>query len=248
MVLHGCVFVVYRIKNGVWSGIHSESRKEEMMRRILSSAFLCIFVCAASAASQTSEIDKLQAEVVRLYQEKRFKEALPLAEQLLKSCEGAADKDGKLTESALLNLARIYSELEQYGQAAECYRRILKIQEAALGGDTKELVPTLSGLAVADQDLGQYSDAVIALQRIIGIQEKYAGKDSAEVAQFLLLGAHSLRQAHNRPDEAIQYERRAREIHIARGLPCPLSSGVSVSSIICAMVLATTKTRTGASG
>ncbi len=131
MVLHGCVFVVYRIKNGVWSGIHSESRKEEMMRRILSSAFLCIFVCAASAASQTSEIDKLQAEVVRLYQEKRFKEALPLAEQLLKSCEGAADKDGKLTESALLNLARIYSELEQYGQAAECYRRILKIQEAA---------------------------------------------------------------------------------------------------------------------
>jgi TonB family protein len=216
-------------KNGGWAGIHSESRKEEMMRRILSLAFLCILVCAVPAASQTtekSEIDKLQAEVVRLYQEKKFKEALPLAEQLLKSCEGVADKDGKLTENALRNLAGIYSELEQYGQAAGCYRRILKIQEAALGGDAKELVPTLSGLAVADQNFGQYGDAVISLQRIIGIQEKYVGKDSAEVAQFLLLCAHSMRQAHNRTDEAIQYEGRAREIHIARGLPCPLSSGV----------------------
>src|SRR5262249_9325957 len=111
-----------------------------------------------------------------------------------------------------------------------CYRRILKIQESALGGDAKELVPTLSGLAVADQNAGQYSDAVISLQRIIGIQEKYAGKDSADVAEFLLLCAHSLRQAHNRTDEAIQYERRAREIHIARGLPCPLSSGVLAAS------------------
>jgi TonB family protein len=202
------------------------------MQRILLSAFLCILFFVVPDALQTTEqneIEKLQAEIVRLYREQKFKEALPLAEQLLKSCENA-DRDGKLTEDALLNLARIYFELEQYGQAVECYRRILKIQEATLGSDVKELIPMLSGLAAAHQNSGQYSDAVISLKRIIGIQEKYAGKDSEEVAQFLLLCAHAMRQAHTRTDEDIQYSQRAREIHLARHLPYPLSSGVLAAS------------------
>lgn len=200
-----------------------------MRRGILSSAFLCALVCGVPTAAQTTEksdVEKLQAEVVRLYQAKRFKEALPLAEQLLKSHEEAADKDDKLIEGAILNLAGIYSELEQYDQAVRSYRRILKIQETALGSDAKELVPTLSSLAVAEQNLEQYSDAIISLQRIIAIQEKSMGKDSAEVAEFLLLCAHSMRRANNRMDEALQYERRAREIHIARGLPLPLFGAV----------------------
>jgi TonB family protein len=208
------------------------SYREDIMQRILLSALLYLIVFAVPAASQTtmqSEIEKLQAEIARLYREQKFKEALPLAEQLLKSCENA-DRDGKLTEGALLNLARIYSELEQYGQAVECHRRMLKIQEATLGSGVKELIPTLSDLAAAHQNLGQYSDAVISLKRIIGIQEKYAGKDSEKVAQFLLLCAHALRQAHTRTDEDNQYAQRAREIHLARGLPCPLSSGLLAAS------------------
>jgi TonB family protein len=41
-----------------------------------------------------------------------------------------------------------------------------------------------------------------------------------------------MRQAHTRTDEDIQYAQRAREIHLARGLPCPLSSGVLAASAI----------------
>ncbi|MBI3775714.1 MAG: tetratricopeptide repeat protein, partial [Gammaproteobacteria bacterium] len=93
-------------------------------------------VCAEPLAqAELTEWEKLNGEVMSLYQQGQYANAVPVAKKALALAEQTLGANHPNVAGSLNNLAELYRIQGQYKQAAPLYQRALTIWEKALGPD-----------------------------------------------------------------------------------------------------------------
>lgn len=95
----------------------------------------------------TDDPERLNQEIVRLYQAGRYAEAVPMAEKLVRLNEKALGPEHPNTATNLNNLAELYFSMGDYARAEPLYQRALKIREKALGPEHPDTAGSLNNLA-----------------------------------------------------------------------------------------------------
>jgi TonB family protein len=166
-----------------------------MKKRILAQVPVLAFLFASGFVWQSSaqnpgaevvEADKLSAEIVKLYNEGKYDEALPLAKRAVELKEKALGKDAMALADALNNLGALYMAKADYRNADAPYKRSLAIYEKAKGADDISLTVMLDKLAWIRYAQSFSNEAREMFERSLAIKEKVTGKESAEVGQSLV--------------------------------------------------------------
>jgi len=131
--------------------------------------------------SQVGEATKLAAEVVQLYKQGKFKEALPLAKRCLQIREKLFTPADDPLRTALYNLAELYMVLQKYDDAEPLYERLVKSYQESAPGDIR-LAEVLQSLGTAKFLTGQHDNTERFFQRALEMTEKAYGPNSQKVA------------------------------------------------------------------
>ncbi|MEE3719016.1 tetratricopeptide repeat protein [Tumidithrix elongata RA019] len=141
-------------------------------------------VMAAPSFSQTTptlspeqtaalkEAEQLNQQLIKLYKQGNYREAIPIAQRALAIRETALGADHPDVAQSLNNLAGLYQAQGNYPAAEPLYKRALVIREKALGADHPDVATSLNNLALLYQAQGNYLDAEPLYKRALAIDEK----------------------------------------------------------------------------
>jgi len=124
----------------------------------------------------------LNAQVVKLFREGKYDEALPLAKRAVELREKELGEDHELVGAALFNLGMVYLGQKRYESASATLRRTLKINEKRLGKEHPDLYPLLFHLGWANHAVGNPADTEAFFKRALAIREKQAGLEHPDLA------------------------------------------------------------------
>jgi TonB family protein len=156
--------------------------------------FICLpgtrFGCVAlqQEAVKSLELEeaaRLSGQVLALFTEKKFEEALGLAKQALEIREKVLGQDHESVASSLDSIADIYVAQEKYGAAEPLYRRSLAILEKKWGPESKNLTSTIESLALVRFALRDNGGAEKLYSRSLAIKEKALGPDDPGTGRIL---------------------------------------------------------------
>lgn len=88
---------------------------------------------------ELQEADKLNESAVKLYNQGKFHEALPLAKRALEIRDKLLPRTDPRISSSLTNLGEIYIAQKDYKPAREVFQRLLQIQEEVFGPEDVNL-------------------------------------------------------------------------------------------------------------
>ena len=147
--------------------------------------FLLAILPHAAFAQGLAEAAVLNQQVVQLYNQRRYSEAMPLAQRALGIQEKALGPNHPSVANLLSNLAFLYVKQGRYAEAEPLYKRSLAIREKALGPDHPDVAASLGDLAQFYKDQGRYADAEPLFKRSLTIRNKSLGPDHPDVAASL---------------------------------------------------------------
>jgi tetratricopeptide (TPR) repeat protein len=143
---------------------------------------LCLVAWPAPVQSQSAAFTDAFNRYSELYDQGRYQEALPFAEQALKLGEQEFGPDHPHTASFLINLAELYQAQGRYAEAEPLYKRALAIREKALGPEHPQVAENLNNLADLYRVQGKYAEAEPLQKRALAIREKPFGLERPDVA------------------------------------------------------------------
>jgi CHAT domain-containing protein/tetratricopeptide (TPR) repeat protein len=152
---------------------------------ILSCGVLALAPGLASPPSLQEQATQAIDEAQRLSRAGRYREAIPLMEDALRSHEMALGSAHSQVAASLNSLADLYRLQGQYGRAESFYQRALAVREQALGPTHPQVATTLDNLAELYRDQGQYGRAEPLYQRALVIREQALGPTHRRVAASL---------------------------------------------------------------
>ena len=136
-------------------------------------------------SDELKEANRLNAEVINLYSEGRYSEAMPSAERVLAIFEKALGPNHPNVAQSLNNLALLHKMQGDYAKAEPLYQRALAVYEKSLGPDHPDVANSLNNLAALYEIKGDYAKAEPLYLRSLAIYEKSLGPDHPNVAQPL---------------------------------------------------------------
>lgn len=160
-----------------------------MLKTTLALIILSLAALSASAAqgaggAEAAEADRLNADVVKLYREGKYDEALPAAKRVLELREKALGGDDIRVAYALANLANTYARKHRYGEAAPHFTRALAIAEKHGAHDFAADLNTQLGLIRLDA--GKFKEGEPYLLRTLELKEKVYGAEDKRLVPALL--------------------------------------------------------------
>jgi CHAT domain-containing protein/tetratricopeptide (TPR) repeat protein len=139
-----------------------------------------------SQAQLMEESRQLNRDVDRLSGERRFAEAIPLAQRLVSILERLLGSDDVIVARLVNNLAGYYKETGDYARAESSYMRSLGIVEKKLGPKNPILAFPLSNLASLYHLMGDYAKAEQFYRRTLSVVDLGSGGSTASVAKALI--------------------------------------------------------------
>lgn len=146
---------------------------------------LVALALALPDAGQQDRWSQLTARVVQLYEQGKYAEAVPMAEESLRLAETAFGPEHPKVATSLNNLALLFVAQEKFAEAERLYRRALSINEKTLGTNRTEVAANLNNLAELCQKQGRYTEAEQLLLRALAIREKAGPPDNPALATNL---------------------------------------------------------------
>lgn len=146
------------------------------------------FAQTAPTSNALQEAQKISAEAVRLFQQKKYDEAAPLAEKAIAIREKKLGKNHVSVAQAWRNLAYIQLRREKRKEAEKAFENAFEIYERnqpLAAADEKMFVEMLEAVAVYEATGGDIIGAEKKFARAVALREKTNGRDSAEVAGSL---------------------------------------------------------------
>lgn len=141
---------------------------------------------AKALSPEMSELNRLNDEVLKLFGEGKFDEALPMAKRALKISEKEFGSDHRIVADVRANLAEVYIGKRDYDEAESHYKRTLAIYEKTFGADHLFVGKTLDRLAFLRFVKPDLEKAAQMYQRVLTIKEKALGTEHEEVVQALI--------------------------------------------------------------
>lgn len=148
---------------------------------------------APQSQQQLEEASRLNNEVVRLFPQGKFAEAIPFAKKALAIWETELGPNDTETALGLTNLAELYRAQADFNAAKPLHARALRIRERALGSDHLDTALSATYVAIVEESLGDYPAAEKHYQQALTIRENALGEDHPEVASALNNMANLLR-------------------------------------------------------
>jgi tetratricopeptide (TPR) repeat protein len=133
-----------------------------------------------SALSESNDLEKaktLNRQVIQLYRQGHYAEAIPLAKDVLAIYQKALGPDHPDVAASLNTLAFCYYSLGDYVKAVPLFKHSLAILEKALGPDHLDVATNLNNLAVLYDSMGDHAKAEPLFKRSLAILEKALGPD-----------------------------------------------------------------------
>ncbi|MEO8061108.1 MAG: tetratricopeptide repeat protein [Pseudomonadota bacterium] len=150
----------------------------------LAAVAFALAVAPAGAVSDTERVT-IYKQFLADYQAKRYAEAQPLAEQLVKLTEEQYGPDELQLTNPLTNLATIHYKLGNYPAAIENYQRTLRIMQAKSTNADKQQIRPLHGLGVSFLAAHEPEAAVVALKRAADLSRNNDGLFNIGQIEFI---------------------------------------------------------------
>ncbi|HME01374.1 MAG TPA: CHAT domain-containing tetratricopeptide repeat protein [Terriglobia bacterium] len=142
-------------------------------------------LATGSLSGQEARWQELNTRVGKLYEEGRYKDAVPVAEEALQVAEQTFGPERPEVAVSLDGLAEMYRAGGRYAEAVPLVARALGIQEKSLGPNDPDVATSLNNLAGLYKAQGKYQEAEPLYQRALGIRERAFGPEHHEVATSL---------------------------------------------------------------
>jgi TonB family protein len=172
--------------------------KSSMLLILFSLAVMCVSAQTAPLSPALQEAQKISAEVVKLFQQKKYDEAAPLAQKAITIRETELGKHHVSVAQAWRNLAYIQLQRERQKEAEKAFENAFEIFERnqpLSTADEKMFTEMLEAIAVYEANSGDLIGAEKKFERAIGLREKVNGKEAPEIADSLLKLAQIYRLA-----------------------------------------------------
>ena len=159
--------------------------------KLLSLLFLAtlLLVNQSQESPELEEANTLNESAVKLYNQGKYNEALPLAKRALEIRDRLLPRTDPRISSSLTNLGEIYLAQKDYKPARETFQRLLQIQEESFGPEDVNLAFTLDRLAVLYYVARNSRETEAAYKRALALREKTLGANDVQVAEsWLKLG------------------------------------------------------------
>jgi len=149
---------------------------------------LCAVTLTAAQNTQTDEATRLSIEVVKLFKEKKFKEAIPVAQKVVVLRQQKDGANDLKTGEALRNLAFVQIAAGDKDDAAGSFEKAIEIYRAKtdLNKDSQiqlaDMLETMAGYKVEDRKIEKAADFYLSASQL---REKIYGRDSLEVVPSL---------------------------------------------------------------
>ena len=124
-----------------------------------------------SSDAGLARAEELNSKVRELYQQGRYGEAIPLAQEVLLLRETTLGENHPAVATSLNNLAGLYEEQGNYTAALPLYEQALSIRETALGEEHPTVATSLNNLATLYQVQGDYTAALPLHEQALSIRE-----------------------------------------------------------------------------
>jgi tetratricopeptide (TPR) repeat protein len=133
-------------------------------------------VLSGSVAAVT-DADRVQVyhDFRAVFDARRYKDALPLAEKLVSMTEEQYGSSDRALINPLSNLGTTQYRLREFKIAEETFLRAVKIVEDSGGGAERSLLRPLHGLGATYFATGQYEDASLILKRALDLSRNLDG-------------------------------------------------------------------------
>ncbi len=136
-------------------------------------------------AQEDDELARWLTEVMGLYVQGKFGEALPLAERSVAVARTRHGEKGTPFATAASMLGALYQAQGRYAEAEPLHRRALAVYESTLGREHVVVTTPLNALGLLYQDQGRYADAEPLYKRSLAIKESALGREDPSVATSL---------------------------------------------------------------
>jgi tetratricopeptide (TPR) repeat protein len=173
---------------------------------ILLAALLAITASRQARTQGANDLDALNKEVVALYGQGKYAEAMPIAEQYADAVKARFGGDHPQNAVALDLLAQLLWTNNRLAEAEPVYRRALAIDENIFGSENPKVAFRLIRLAQVLMATIRLSEAEPLMRRALSIDEKSLGPEHPDNSLARLL------RAGNRFTEAEPLMRRALSI------------------------------------
>ena len=132
-------------------------------------------ISQVSPQDKLAEAERLTQQVIQLYQQGKYNEAIPLAEQALAIRKKVLGDNNRLTADSLNNLAELYKSQGRYSEAEPLHKEALAIRRKQLGDNHSDTAESLNNLAELYRLQGRYSEAEPLLKQAIDIWKQQLG-------------------------------------------------------------------------
>jgi tetratricopeptide (TPR) repeat protein len=118
------------------------------------------------------EAIRLNQQVLELYKQGKYNEAIPLAEQAIVISTTILGENHLLTATSLNNLALLYDSQGRYAEAEPLYQQALAITKQQLGENHPSTATSLNNLAGLYESQGRYAEAEPLYQQALAINKQ----------------------------------------------------------------------------
>ncbi|HXQ74096.1 MAG TPA: tetratricopeptide repeat protein [Pyrinomonadaceae bacterium] len=132
---------------------------------------------------ELQEASTLSESIVKLFNQGKYNEAVPLAKRSLEIREKLLPRTDPRISSSLMNLGELYLAKKDYKPARELFQRLLQIQEEVFGPEDVNLAFTLDRLAILQFAARNSRETEAAYKRALALREKSLGPNDPQVAQ-----------------------------------------------------------------
>lgn len=135
-----------------------------------------------------AEAEALNKQVVTLYNQEKYDEALAVSKRAVALYENKAGKDDLRTALALKNLAQVYYKLDEKKNAKKAFNDALDIYEKNVplsNVNEKRYVELLETVAIFEAGDSDIKGAEKKLTKALEIREKINGPNSSQVSSIL---------------------------------------------------------------
>ncbi len=155
---------------------------------LISVAAVCLAAQTAPISTALQEAQKLSAEAVKLFQQKKYDEAFPLAQKAVSIRENELGKNHLSVAQAWRNLAYIQRQRDNRKEAESAFENAFEIYEKnqpLSPTDEKTFIELLEAVAIYNALNNDIIGAEKKLLRAVELREKVSGKDSPDTAESL---------------------------------------------------------------
>ena len=139
----------------------------------------------SSTSQELTDTAKVDAEMMKLYKEGKFDEAIPLGERVLKIRQKLLPPNDPHLADSMGNLAMLYLARKKFDDAGSLLQRALSIYEQTPGGDALVMAKTLDSLANVSLFKGDVKKAEEFYLRALSAKDKALSPDHDEILHSL---------------------------------------------------------------